>query len=138
MSYLERVPLFFSELFHLLFNQLKNHEACPKLSLCIYSVFKWARIDLFPNYHGDRNNISSTDHTLSLLKDWIIYGIISFRKIPLVKQDGRGLMNIYNYCQRIITHSLIFQNNTNSGRKVCKDRKKKEKKEIVFIVIQKI
>lgn len=65
---------FLIELFHLLFNQLKNHEACPKLSLCIYSVFKLARIDLFSNYPGDRNNISSTDHTLSLLKDWIICG----------------------------------------------------------------
>lgn len=63
---------------------------------------------------------------------------LSMASSPLVKQDERGLMNIYNYCQRIITHSLIFQNNTNSGRKVCKDRKKKEKKEIVFIVIQKI
>lgn len=33
----------------------------------------------------------------------------TFRKIPLVKQEWRKLMNIFNYFQTISTHSLIFQ-----------------------------
>lgn len=63
----------------------------------------------------------------------------TFRKIPLVKQEWRELMNIFNYFQTISTHSLIFQKVHILEERSAKIKTKKTKrKKIVFIVIQTI